>query len=206
MAESSAQDYRWDVFLSYRRGKLGEESLADEWVRDNFKMLLRSYLTEELGGHGARVFFDQQVIKTGDDWADGISDGIRLSKCLVAVWTPSYWRSDWCTAEWNSFRERSEVARLGPSGLAAPVLLCGDRHLPPEAKAVQYADFQDYAYLGLRETALFLSFQQKVQELARNIARVVHRAPLFRTDWRFNPPDTNTDSGSGGPPVPRPQL
>src|SRR6266496_3735129 len=130
-------DYVWDVFLSYRR-----IDPVDTWVRDLFQRDLSDWLGDELG-RNSRVFFDQDVLETGDSWPDELRQALRTSRVLLAVLSPRYWISKWCQIEWESFKMREEVLRR--AGLRIPIIHNDGKHIPSEAKIIQHFNFSDYA-------------------------------------------------------------
>ena len=127
-------DYEYDVFLSYHRDRLILEWIIEVERRLNF------WLGQELN-RDARIFFDQDCIEVGDVWPESLQQGIRSSRSLVGIWSPRYFQSAWCVSEWQSFRARAEQHKLEIHGLIAPVRFHDGEHFPPDAAAVQCADF-----------------------------------------------------------------
>src|SRR5215469_7664187 len=99
---ASPTDYEYDVFLSYKR-----HNLTLDWTRGVHRRL-QFWLTEELGGREAKLFMDEDTIEVGDRWPEKLRDGIRFSRCMVCVWSASYFQSDWCVSEWKSFLAREQ--------------------------------------------------------------------------------------------------
>src|ERR1035438_888841 len=109
-------DYQYDVFFSYRNHPLTSDWIARVVERLNF------WLTEELGGQPARIFFDREGIRVGDRWPDTIREALKTSKCMVGLWSPSYFQSHWCVSEWRSFLARERLfAATEPRRLIAPI-------------------------------------------------------------------------------------
>jgi hypothetical protein len=79
---SPPSDYAWDVFFSYKR-----HDLTLNWTRWVYTRL-RFWLTQELGVPEAKLFMDEDCIGVGGRWPERLKDGVRLSKCIVAVWSP----------------------------------------------------------------------------------------------------------------------
>jgi hypothetical protein len=90
-------DYKFDVFFSYKRN-----SLTLDWTR-MVHQRLRFWLSEEIN-RDAILFVDEDCIETGDRWPQKLREALALSRCMVCVWSPSYFRSSWCVSEWASFR------------------------------------------------------------------------------------------------------
>ena len=105
-----ATGYEFDVFFSYKR-----HSLSADWTR-RVSALLCYYLSHELNVPEARVFVDEESIELGDEWPETLQRALRRSKCLVCVWSPLYFQSDWCYSEWRSFQARERLLAEGEPG------------------------------------------------------------------------------------------
>ncbi len=135
--------YEYDVFFSYK-----QSPETNEWSRRVCEML-RRYLAEELNNPSASVFRDRDDLDASDRWPDRLAHAISVSKCLVCLWSPGYFQSDWCNKEWRSFlaRERALAMDSG-KGLIVPLNCHDGQHFPEEARKVQWTDVSDY-WLGL---------------------------------------------------------
>jgi len=89
-----------DVFLSYAHGD------DRAWIQAFEQALLRA--VQERLGHEIRVWQDVKRLRVGNDWQAEIAEGVSTTAAFVAVLSPSYQNSDWCTRELNCF--------LGPEG------------------------------------------------------------------------------------------
>src|SRR5215471_7517772 len=87
-----------DVFISYAR----EDDKG--WVKA-FEEELSSVLSRRLGVSLAR-WRDTEKLRAGEDWQDSIQQGIERSAAFVAIVSPIYQNSDWCS------RERKEFLRV----------------------------------------------------------------------------------------------
>ena len=177
MNNTTHTDYAYHVFLSYKRG-----GKVEKWVTNLLMEELKDELSEALGGEKAQLFRDKESIKLGDIWSKKIKEAIKLSCCIVPIWSPTYFRSKWCVAEWESFRVRAEDLRLTTKGLVAPIKWQAGEGYPSIAKDVQYADFTRFAYTAT-SIKQNLSFQRKLREFAGQVAEIVRGAPDFRPDW-----------------------
>jgi hypothetical protein len=122
--------YRYDVFLSYRRSWPGN---AGRWVRNHFHRLLVDCLSDQLDWE-PKVFFDLEA-ETGSHWPSMLEDALLHSKMLVGVWSPPYFRSAWCLAEWKTMLAREQiVAPARPAGLVYPVVFSDKDNFPPAAQ------------------------------------------------------------------------
>lgn len=189
-----ADDYLYDVFVSYKR-----HDLTTYWV-DGVIKRLAFWLTEELGGQKAKLFFDKESIEIGDPWPAKIQQGLRTSRCMVGIWSPQYFRSRWCVSEWQSFKERGQL--LEKNLIAAVRFHDGDSY-PPEAKKIQQIDVRRYTSTldGFWKTDRAVEFEDKLKELAKDLARIVLSAPPFEQDW----PVVNVE-GNPLPKVPMMRL
>ena len=173
--------YKFDVFLSYSR-----KSLIEEWVKRFFFEQLNFWLGQEFPARDANIFWDQTGIEPGDRWSDVLKDGLRQSACLVAIWSPSYFKSKWCAAEFSTFLKRASTVKVKPRRLIIPLRWHDGECFPPAAKEIQYCSFEDYTYL-IPETIAYGDFIQSVKHLAKTLKRAIDEAPPFE-DWPITEP------------------
>jgi len=175
----ATQDYEYDVFFSYKR-----HPLTLEWTRGVVR-LLRLWLELEVGRE-ISVFVDEDCIETGDRWPERLREALKSSRCMVCVWSPPYFRSDWCMSEWQSFRAREKRVRMGSHGLIAPIRFHDGEHFPAEARKIEWTDFAPYAFtvpaFWSSSKAQELEERLKVK-LVRSVAKIVSNAPPFEPDW-----------------------
>jgi hypothetical protein len=199
-------DYEHDVFISYKRSPI-----QNEWLRQHFMLLFLESVREEIVAQCKRaprsVFFDEsqlsadtraydlQGIEPGQVWRDELRAALKTSRCLVALWTPSYFLSPWCNAEWQTFRKRGQEQGRP---LVVGVAVHDGKSFPDDAQAIQYMDLSPYKIVGagFTLTTLYVEFQTKVKDLAHYVAKAVSVAPAFM-DWPV------VDSP---PPSPAPDL
>lgn len=174
-----ATDYEYDVFFSYRRNRLIEDWIVQVAGRIEF------WLSQELGGTPASVFFDRESIETGDRWPNRLRDAVRSSRCLVCIWCPSYFQSSWCVSEWRSFRAREERLGLAAHGLIVPAKFHDGEYFPREATDIQFADFAKYAATipAFWQSQRAVEFEDLLRPFAHSVAAAVRRAPAFSPDW-----------------------
>lgn len=168
--------YTYDVFISYSRRRLPET-----FVSQNLVPLLTQWI-EEQWERSATFFLDTDAIRTGDVWARTIVNALKSSRVLLAVWTPSYFRSSWCQFEWQTFQERAQAVG---TPLSLPLLLADGEFLPPTVRSVQYVDVRSYARVGkaFQDTPTWVEFQGVVETLARDVARLLNLAPPEPAAW-----------------------
>ena len=86
--------YEYDVFLSYSR-----KPQYLQWVENTFLGLFEHYLAETLNVRKVRIFKDDREIASGQDWSNRIKSALARSKCMVSIYTPAYFNSEWCVKE-----------------------------------------------------------------------------------------------------------
>lgn len=181
--------YEYDVFLSYpRQGNSGD------WVRNHFYAELRGFLDEELV-ESPRIYFDEAQ-PPGVRWPQNLRKALLRSKVLVAVWSPPYFRSEWCLAEWQSMRAREAHLCIGgaenPQGLVFPVVFWDGENFPEEARETQWHDLSRFSLPSpeFARTAEFVEFQRRMQNVARAIAKLLATAPPWQDGWPVRLPDS----------------
>lgn len=132
-----AEDYIYDVFVSYRH-----KPPVLDWIRNHFFPLLEQWLPNAMPvEHETRIFIDWDEIEIGAAWPAKLRQALKQSRCVLAVWAPEYFRSEWCLAEWQTIRERERLLGLGteqqPEGLIYPVVFFDGEHFPQEARNAQ---------------------------------------------------------------------
>jgi len=172
-------DYKYDVFFSYKR-----HSLTLEWTR-GVHQRLQLFLNDEIGDRPASLFVDEDCIETGDRWPEKLRESLKLSRCMVCVWSPSYFQSDWCVSEWHSFLAREKRLNLGSHGLIAPIQYHDGDHFPREAQEVQWTDVAPYTSTvpAFWASQRALELEDRLKELAHSVAKIVKSAPPFAPDW-----------------------
>lgn len=177
------RDYVYDIFISYRR-----EPPVLDWVRNHFYPLLDQWLPNFTPvTQRPKIFIDWQI-ETGAKWPAALKNALKVSRCLIPVWTPEYFRSEWCVAEWKTMIKREQLCRRGttqnPLGLIYPVIFSDGEHFPTGALDTQHKDLREwnYQYPVFRETAGYLAFDRAIQQLSQELANFIQRAPTWR-DW-----------------------
>ena len=169
-------DYRHDIFFSYKRDALTLD--WHRWVKDR----LVHWLTQEMGGRRIDCFMDEQI-HTGEHWPDSLQQALLHSRCLVTVWSPEYFHSNWCVSEWRNFLEREKL--LQGTCLIAPVRYHDGEHFPPEARIVQWTDVVEFTSTapGFFRTERAVELEDKIKLLAKDVARLLKAVPAFDPSW-----------------------
>lgn len=175
--------YRYDVFLSYRRSGPGN---AGKWVRNHFHPLLVDCLGDQLAWK-PKVFFDLEV-ETGSHWPNMLEDALLHSKMLVAVWSPPYFRSAWCLAEWQTMLAREQI--VAPVGLVYPVVFSDKDNFPPAARARQARDLKAWSnpFPSFSESRDYDRFYHEMSDIAAELGQMLTRAPAWQANWPVHRP------------------
>lgn len=176
--------YRFDIFISYRRSGSGT---AAEWVHNHFHPLLRDCLADELD-RDPQLFIDVDV-EAGGYWPGILADAVLHSQLLVAVWSPPYFRSAWCLAEFESMLARERVLGLAtdrqPQGLVYPVVFADGCHFPEVARNRQARNLKEWARPrpAFRETRDYDLFFAEMRGIAAELSRLLRQAPAWAPGW-----------------------
>jgi hypothetical protein len=181
--------YEWDVFISYRRA-----GNVTGWVRNHFVDVLTRCLEDELD-RPPRVFVDKGM-EVGAYWPDELADALLRSRYMVAIWSPPYFTSSWCVAEWQSMRSREAVLGIPAPGvtmgLVYPVVFSDGDSFPAEARAVQSRlDLSQYGfpYEQFNRTESYLEFHAKVRAIACDLAPRFAAVPAWDANWPICRPE-----------------
>ncbi len=176
--------YKYHIFLSYNRsGEVGE------WVHNHFYPMLRRRL-ESLLDEEPSIFIDEEI-DIGSPWPQKLSDALNQSCHMVAIWTPSYFRSKWCMAEWRTILERESQPDFkvpeNYCGLVYPVIYSNGNSFPEGAKQTQSRlDLRDYAYPyeQFSKSEKYLEFFDKITDVAKELMTRLDAVPDWSTEWR----------------------
>lgn len=108
--------FEYDLFISYSHRDNGG-GRGEGWV-DRFHELLRERLSVQLGRE-PRIWRDVKQLDGGDYFDDEIAGGVRRSKALLVIVSPSYLRSEYCAQELDCFTQAAEAnggERVGNRG------------------------------------------------------------------------------------------
>ncbi|MFD7709901.1 TIR-like protein FxsC [Streptomyces sp. NPDC059785] len=127
-------------FLSYARS---DDRTA--YVRRFYEDLLSELELPTIGSRRQPAFRDAECLYLGADWLRGLSRAVGTCKTLVALYSPAYFRSDYCGKEWSAFAGRDsryqEETGVEPHALV-PVVWerVPGQLMPDEVKALQYTE------------------------------------------------------------------
>jgi FxsC-like protein len=151
----------YEFFFSYTRAN------NDEFLRRFFADLSEAVrLKKGLPQDDTVGFFDQQDLELGQEWDPTLASALQNSRVLVCLYSPAYFKSEYCGKEWQVFGLRSnsymanEHARRGVNIEAPPVIkpvvwipLRPEMKLPSAVAKAQYTRGDPKAVenvLGLR--------------------------------------------------------
>jgi hypothetical protein len=114
--------WEYDLFISH----VHRETHGSSAFLALIQRLSQSF--EERTGRKLRLFVDREGVRSANLWERLIHSALSNSAAIVAVYSPSYFVSEWCCREWDTFRiverERRESLQLLPyESLIFPVLL-----------------------------------------------------------------------------------
>jgi hypothetical protein len=126
-----SSEFKYDVFLSHN-------------VKDKPRV---RRLAEHLQAANLRVWFDEWMIKPGDDIYLAVERGLEASRTLVLCLSPAALGSDWVNLERSTglFRDPCNASRR-----FIPLLL-DDCKLPDTLRRFKYVDFRQGADAALQE-------------------------------------------------------
>jgi hypothetical protein len=196
--------YQHDVFLSYLHVRP-----SGTWVHEHFL----PYFSFQLGNAINRwpdIFIDRTGIHLGQKWPIRLKQALAHSRCLVGIWCPLYFQSEWCQNECAIICYRENQLGYGrggnSQGLLVGVKVNDGIHFPTFAKDSQFADFERYFYdeSGFASSELYVEFQRKVAEFAEGVARVIKKAPPWSAEWET--PAWTDDVIEGVQALPKPKV
>jgi hypothetical protein len=109
--------HEYDLFISY--------SSADvKWVQPFYDALKEDL--HKVSGKEVTTFFDKEGLRSGDTWDEKLKHAAANSATLVPILTPSFFASEWCEKELETFLGGSGVYgdAAHRSGIFPVELLC----------------------------------------------------------------------------------
>lgn len=181
--------YDYEVFLSYR-WRWDHSKWLKEYFVPKFRVCLHDVVVDKCPGRNPDgLFYDVEKIETGMKFPSELREGIKRARCLVALISPSYFRSPWCLVEWESFKTRSENEGLD---LVVPAILHDGASVRAAIGDTIPANFAKYTNEGpgFRKTVKYVTFQRKIEKLAERVGEVVKSAPPWKEGFTVCDPPT----------------
>jgi FxsC-like protein len=108
----------YQIFFSYRRADYGPP-MQSFFERLSEAVRMRLGLDRD----AAPAFFDQEGIETGDNWDDALAGALRQSRVLIPLYSPAYFKSEYCGKEWQCFQLRREAHAAQHGGGEPPAIM-----------------------------------------------------------------------------------
>jgi FxsC-like protein len=128
------------------------------------------------------AFFDEESITIGEDWSAAMSEGLRTSRLMISLVSPSYIKSDFCGKEFAVFLQRQKLMLEGvggPGGILPISWIPVKGTLPRALEQLQFLPFDSstvYAEVGLRQMMRLRRYREEYTELVFRLAEEVGRA------------------------------
>ncbi|ANM29143.1 hypothetical protein ABI59_05350 [Acidobacteria bacterium Mor1] len=132
-AEPREREANWDVFLSYSSKDQSAAKLIGDLLTSSAERL--------------RVFRDKPSLQKGQSWIMQIADAIDTSRCIVSLYSPSYWDSVVCRDELSAAYVRQLKAE---KRLLYPIFY-RDTQIPSFFEAMHYDDCREADHERLAE-------------------------------------------------------
>ena len=175
--------YEFDIFVSYRR-----TDTIGKWVKNHLVPKLQSRLNE-VSPDDIEIFCDFSMAD-GLNFPAELKRQIKASKLLLGIWSANYFRSEWCMAEWESFRERQKQLGLftedHTQGLIYPIRYSDGDYFHSEAHITQCKkDFSqlNHAEESFRDSTKYLEFDNLVKQVAEDLVARLNAVPAWQEDF-----------------------
>lgn len=180
MIQATESEYKYDVFLSYRRS-----NAWPAFMRNIFVPMFRHWLDTELG-RATRVFFDADMIETGESWPYSLALGVASSKIMVCLWSTEYFASPWCQAELGLMMARREITRQpsGPLPLILAMVIHDGDNFSPALDDIQRLSIKEYANPWLaRDSPNAERLSEQIRKFSAHVSHALQRAPACDPSW-----------------------
>lgn len=178
--------YQYDVFISYKRGRINEQ-----WLNEIFFPFFENYLDNELS-ETPRIFIDKTGLSPGVNFSNELFRSLMNSKCMLSIWSPPYFRkSEWCVKEFFTMQYKQEFYKLNagtmPLTLIWPILYRDIEPMPDIIKHINYLDYSNFNVVGeaFSRSEKYLQLQEKLQDDIASLVEIINNAPpmdpLFET-------------------------
>ncbi|MFC1409601.1 TIR-like protein FxsC [Streptacidiphilus sp. N1-12] len=174
-------------FLSYAHSPLspGSGSRGDFWVEKLFRDLCDELMQLTDFPAGAPIGFMDRELALGEAWSERLGEALTTCRVFVPLYSPRYFKSEYCGREWAAFAEREVVPRdpdrrRARSAIVPAVWVPVPPHgLPSVAAGLQFnhsdlgADYAREGLYSLTKLAYFRdAYELAVHRLARRIIEV----------------------------------
>jgi hypothetical protein len=125
-------------------------------------------------GKPFHIFLDVQQMRTGSKISDEIKKALNNSFLLITVLTPSYFQSNWCRFEYETFRERERI--LQRNDLILPIYyVAADEIDDPEKNSSNawHSDLSSRNYFDWRDLRLQPKRAQNTMKAVSDLAMTI---------------------------------
>lgn len=173
--------YAHDIFISYKR-----HPEAYGWIKSHFEPLLAMYVELELG-RTPNIFIDSSL-EAGTTWPLELGARLGASAVLVALYTRTYFHSEWCGRELGVMLEREQAEGYRtverPRGLIVPAVLHDCERLPDAVANIQCREIRECFNPRMsRESPRAERLADEIAMLAVSVAHAIEGAPQPRPGW-----------------------
>jgi len=174
--------YIHDVFLGYRDDFIGP------WVRKYFLPCFDWFLQDSIGRNPS-IFIAKQGTPLSPI-LPSCQTALARSRCLVAIWSPSYFQSPWSMRECALMLHRMEqVEDEYPVSLIFPVVVSDGKYFPEFVRGIPQFDCRDFAIpaSAFEKTVRYVAFHDNMREWVERVAATIRQAPPWRDAWLDEP-------------------
>lgn len=179
-----------------------------QWLDEVLLQHFTDHLKEEAQDPGLRIFIDRKGIEDGDNWKTRIREAAAYSKCLIPLFQPTYFQSEWCVRELSLFRYRHQSLALGnQQKLIFPITISDGENFPNVLSDIQQFEAQKcYRPIeSLRGTSRYLDFlDYLIEQWVPTVARHLQQVPAWKPEWleaSWTDPTVTFQSLYQGPPL-----
>ncbi|MET9263385.1 toll/interleukin-1 receptor domain-containing protein [Amycolatopsis sp. NPDC004079] len=132
------------IFLSYAQA----DDVVLDFIEPFTQSLKHMAFTDQ--GRTLEIFVDRETIGWGEDWREGIRQGIESAAIFMPIVTRQYFERPWCRDELLAFYSAAD--RLRATGLVLPVVLLGHSYISTESTDIASRIIAERQYKDLKET------------------------------------------------------
>jgi sulfatase modifying factor 1 len=170
----------------------------DDAHHEGYLTAFRELLSREVQAQTGRefpIFQDRENILWGDNWTNRIENVLNAATFLIAIITPSFFSSDYCRRELESFAKREE--KLGRDDIILPIYFLESPSLetynPQPGKIVteaiiasrQWIDWRDLRFEPLDSAKA----RKEIARIARQLKDAISRAAGASNATRVSRPE-----------------
>ena len=181
-------NYKYDIFLSYPCSKV--TPLIEKWVEQFFLPLLHHSLEDALGRY-PQIFSAQLDDKPIHDYIHRqYKLALTFSRCLIPIWSPSYFSLEWSRYECAMMLDRENHIGYGKTEnsnrLLLPVVGCDGDSFPEFSRQVPKLIVNSYVTKAPAFETLpkYFDFEKLVRDWVQTeVAEAINHAPALKSEW-----------------------